>query len=111
MDNHDYDTYIGPRYNKLFAVLSYFGVLWVLGLVIHPEADDPYVKENVNNAIILTILQTLMPLINLVPILGWLVYILWQLVFVVFWLICVISALTGSTFKLPVLSDRFRFAR
>ena len=111
MDNHDYDTYTGPKYNRLFAVLAYFGVLWILGLVIHPEADDPFVKCHVNNAIILTILQMIMPFINLIPILGWIVYILWWLAFIVFWLVCVIIAITGSTFDIPFLGEKFRFAR
>ena len=110
MDNQDYD-YVGAKYNRLFAVLSYFGVLWILGLVIHPEADDPFVKNHVNNGIIFSIVQALLPFINLIPLLGWLIFILCELAILVFWFICVIIALTGSKFDLPVLSEKFQFVR
>ncbi len=40
---------------KLFSILSYISVLWLLGLLISPEKHDPKVRFHVGQGIILSI--------------------------------------------------------
>ncbi|MBE7056330.1 MAG: hypothetical protein E7388_02675 [Ruminococcaceae bacterium] len=41
--------------SKLFSILSYISILWLLGLLISPEKNDPKVKFHVGQGIILSI--------------------------------------------------------
>lgn len=41
--------------SKLFNVLSYIGILWLFGMLINPEKNDPKVRFHVGQGIILTI--------------------------------------------------------
>lgn len=61
---HTEQPFTGPRpntgtaypaadYTKLFSILSYFSVLWLLGLLIDP--DNPRVRFHVNQGILLSI--------------------------------------------------------
>lgn len=42
---------------KLFCILSYVGVLWLFGLLMAPEKNDPRVRFNVGQGILLTIVS------------------------------------------------------
>ena len=46
-------SYPAADYTKLFSILSYFSVLWLLGLLIDP--DNPKVRFHVNQGILLSI--------------------------------------------------------
>ncbi len=40
---------------KLFSILSYIGILWLIGLLVNPEKGDSKVRFHVGQGIILTI--------------------------------------------------------
>ena len=40
---------------KLFSILSYISILWLLGLLISPEKNDPRVRFHVGQGIMLSI--------------------------------------------------------
>ena len=45
----------GSDNSVLYAVLAYIPLLWLIGLLVKPEADNPYVKNHVNNGVIIDI--------------------------------------------------------
>ena len=49
--------------DKLFAILSYIGILWILGLVVAPEKDHAFVKNHVCNTITMRAYKTNMQII------------------------------------------------
>lgn len=46
-----------PDNSKLFCILSYIGILWLIGLLINPEKSMPKVRFHVGQGIILSIVQ------------------------------------------------------
>lgn len=40
---------------KIFSILSYIGILWLVGLLVTPEKEDSKVKFHVGQGIVLTI--------------------------------------------------------
>ena len=46
-----------PDNSKLFCILSYIGILWLIGLLINPERTMPKVRFHVGQGIILSIVQ------------------------------------------------------
>lgn len=43
--------------SKLFCILSYIGILWLVGLLVNPEKNMPKVRFHVGQGIILTITE------------------------------------------------------
>lgn len=41
--------------SKVYSVLAYIGILWLIGLLVTPEKNDPKVRFHVGQGIILTI--------------------------------------------------------
>lgn len=60
---------------KLFSILSYFGLLWLLGLLIRPDNTCPFVRHHVNNGILLLIGFGVYSVIGIfigrIPYVGW----------------------------------------
>ena len=47
---------VAPADNrKLFSILSYIGILWLVGMLVQPEKNDPRVRFHVGQGIILSI--------------------------------------------------------
>ena len=86
---------------KLYSVLCYIWVLWIVGLVV--AQDDPVVKRHINQGLNLFILETIASILAFIPILdivGTLLYIL-SLILAV---LGVVSAVKGDDKPLPILS-------
>ena len=86
---------------KLFSVLAYLGILWIVGLLA--ANDDLYVKYHVNQGLILFIVGIATSVISVIPIIGWIV----GFVGGIFTLVCaimgVVNAVQGQMKPLPVI--------
>lgn len=82
---------------KLFSILSYVGILWLLGLLISPEKTSPFVRSHVNNGIIISIMEC-------IPFVGW-----------VCGAICaimgIIAAAKTQYFTIPVIGDKIKIVK
>lgn len=74
---------------KLFSILAYVGLLWLLGLLIRPDKDCPFVKQHVNNGIIVCIMEC-------IPFVGWVLGPICAIV-------GIIKAATNQNFTIPVV--------
>ena len=92
---------------KAFAILSYFGILWLIGLLKAPEKDVPYVKNHVNNGIVLCIVNVAAAVLNAIPVVGTIVYAVVGLAAFVFAIIGIVKACQNTTYTLPLIGDKF----
>lgn len=92
---------------KAFAVLAYFGLLWLIGLLKAPEKDTAYVKNHVNNGIILTIIGFASGVIAAIPVVGWIVAGVVGLATFVFAIIGIVKACQNQTYLFPVIGEKF----
>ena len=53
--------------DKLFGILAYIFILWIIGLVVAPEKDHAFVKNHVNNGILLTIASVIVTILSKIP--------------------------------------------
>ena len=49
---------------QLFCILSYVSILWIIGMFVAPEKDDPRVRFHVGQGIILTIYSVALTIIT-----------------------------------------------
>ncbi len=85
---------------KLFAILSYFCPLWLLGLLIEPEKNDPFVKNHVNNGIVLSICGFVC---GIIPVIGWIA----SIAVLVFAILGIVAAAQDQQYTIPLIGDKF----
>ncbi len=102
-DNQNYSEQL-PSNAKLFAILSYVSVLWLLGLLISPEKTSPFVRNHVNNGIVLCIVAAILACI---PFLGWIC----EIAVAVFAIMGIIAAAKTQYYTIPLIGDKFKIVK
>ena len=87
--------------NKLFAILSYIGVLCLIPLLT--KKDDPFVFFHAKQGLVLFIAEVITSFIAMIPVLGWVISpIIWVFLLILS-IIGIINVLAGKTKQVPVL--------
>lgn len=91
------------REGKAFAVISYLGILCIIPLLL--KKDNKFALFHGKQGLVLFIGEVGAAIVNIVPILGQLVWILAVLVFGILSLVGIVQALMGNYWKVPVIGD------
>ena len=77
--------------NKLMAIISYFGILWIIPLLTDAK-NDSFVKFHIKQGIILTISFFVVWVVGgMIPILGWMAIPILNLILFVIFIMGIIS--------------------
>ena len=93
----DYTSQMDPadiEQNKVFAILSYFWILWLIPLLAAKESK--FARFHANQGLVLFIASIIC---GIVPILGWLL----SIVVLVFAIMGIVSAVQGQAKDLPLI--------
>lgn len=93
-----------PSNAKLFSILAYISVLWLLGLLITPEKTSPFVKNHVNNGIVLCITGAILACI---PFIGWIA----EIAVIIFMVMGIIAAAKTQYYTLPLFLGNFKIVK
>lgn len=88
---------------KIFAVIGYVGILCLVPLLL--KRDNKFALFHGKQALVLLIGEVGVAIINIVPILGQLIWILGVLVFGILSLAGIVQSLMGNYWKMPVIGD------
>jgi len=88
---------------KIFAVISYLGILCIIPLLLKKE--NKFALFHGKQGLVLFICVIGAAIINIIPILGQLIWILAVLVFGILSLVGIIQALMGNYWKMPIIGD------
>ena len=102
-DNQNYSEQL-PSNAKLFSILSYVGVLWLLGLLISPEKTSPFVRSHVNNGIVLCIVGAILAVI---PFVGWVA----EIAVAIFAIMGIIAAAKTQYYTIPLIGEKFKIVK
>ncbi|MBO4407674.1 MAG: hypothetical protein J5786_00195 [Clostridiales bacterium] len=112
LDNNTYEVDTQPEIvgnAVLYSVLAYFGILFLVGLLAAPEKDTPFVKNHVNNGIVLfgagVILSILAGLSALIWILIPIVSII-SIGLLILSIMGIVKAVQKETFSMPLIGDK-----
>ena len=86
---------------KVFAIFAYIGIFWFLGLLPSDVRESAYLKNHVNNGMVLFICEAILMCI---PFLGWLV----EIGAIVFAVLGIIAAAKNKYYSIPFLSDKVK---
>jgi len=77
----------------------------IIFLIMAPYNTRTFVRFHAVQCLALGVLWFCLGLIAVIPILGWIVWLLGSLTLLVAWILCLVKASQGSYLKLPVISD------
>jgi len=77
----------------------------IIFLIVEPYNKNPYIRFHSWQSIFLGIAAFAISFINIIPILGQIIFLLGMLVLFVAWLIVLLKALKGERYKLPFIGN------
>ena len=77
----------------------------IIFLVVEPYSRNKFVKFHAFQCLGLAVLSIALWIVNVVPVIGWILGLVGHLAVFVIWVICVIKAFQGGKFKIPVIGD------
>lgn len=89
--------------NKVFAILSYFGFLFILPLLCCK--DSGFAKFHANQGLLLFIIEIIAGILNVIPFLGRILSAVLSLIALVFFILGVVSAAQGTMKPLPFIGS------
>ncbi len=89
--------------NKIFAVLAYLGILFLIPLLM--AKNSPYAKFHTNQGFILFLCWVGIGLIGWIPVIGWLISFVGSIALLVFTIMGIINALQGKMVRLPLIGQ------
>jgi uncharacterized membrane protein len=92
--------------DNVAGALAYVTILpAILFLVLADYNKRPFVRFHAFQCICLAVCAFALSIIMIIPILGWIVGILGDLVLFVMWIMCIVKAYGGERWKVPVLGN------
>ena len=86
---------------KVFAILAYVGILWFIGMWPTDVRESSYLKNHVNNGMILFICEMLLACI---PFAGWAV----EIAALVFAIMGIVKAATNKKYTIPFIGEKVK---
>lgn len=91
--------------NKIWAIISYLGIIGIIIAFVSDGKNSPYVKFHLNQSVCLLIAALIGSAVTMVPIIGWLLAPVVGLVILVFVVMGIINAAQGQVKRLPLIGD------
>ena len=89
--------------NKVFAVLSYLGLLSLIPLLL--KKNDEYVQFHARQGFVLAIAEIAACFLNIIPFIGPIFWMILGFVFVIVSIVGIMKALEGERWEIPVLGE------
>jgi uncharacterized membrane protein len=77
----------------------------IIFLVMAPYNQKPFVKFHAFQCLGLAVTSFVLGFINIIPILGQIIFLIGLLALFVLWVLCILKASQGNAFKLPVIGN------
>ncbi len=77
----------------------------IIFLIVEPYNKNSYIRFHAWQSIFLGIVAFVIGFINVIPILGQIIFLVGMLILFVAWIIVLLKALKGERFKLPLIGD------
>lgn len=94
--------------DKTIAIVAYLTVIGlVIALVLNNEKKDLFAKYHIRQSLGLVLTSIALSLINVIPILGWIVSIIGAFVLLYMWVMGLLNAINGRERPVPILGEKY----
>lgn len=88
------------------GALAYITIIpAIIFLVAAPYNQNSYIRFHAWQSIFLNLALFAICIIAVIPILGWIVFFLGWIAILIAWIMCIINAMKGERFKLPLIGN------
>ena len=94
---------------KAFAILSYFGILFLIGLLAAKE--NKFVQYHVNQGILLLLFNIVCSIVSVIPFIGWIVGIVGSIFGFVLFILGIVNSAKGEAKPLPPIGKLFTIVK
>ena len=89
--------------NKVIAAIGYLGILCLIPLLA--KKDSAFAQHHGKQGLVLLIVWMILWVVNVIPVLGQIVWALGSIGILILVLLGIINALNGNTWEMPVLGE------
>ena len=90
------------------AIIAYLTVIGlIIAFVMNNEKNYPFAKYHIRQSLGLVVVGLGLVLISLIPILGWIIYLVGLAVLIYLWIMGLIRAVNGRMEPVPLLGTQF----
>lgn len=93
---------------KSTAIIAYITIIGlIIALVMNNDKKNPFAAYHIRQVVGLAVTGIALGIINVIPILGWMISILGSIVILILWIIGLMNAINGKVKPLPILGDKY----
>lgn len=90
------------------AIIAYLTIIGlIIALVLNSEKKEPLTSYHIRQSLGLMITGLALSLINIIPIVGWIINILGFLVLLYMWIKGLMNAMKGIETPIPILGEKY----
>ncbi|TFH48241.1 MAG: hypothetical protein E4G92_03870 [Bacteroidia bacterium] len=94
---------------KTKAIISHlFGIGWVIALILNMNNKEEYASYYIRQNLGILIVAFMLGFINVIPILGQIIWVIGGILLFVFWLMSFIWSIQGDTKPIPIVGQMFQ---
>ena len=94
--------------DKTIAIVAYLTIIGlVVALVLNNEKRDLFAKYHIRQSLGLVLTSLALSLINVIPILGWIVSMVGAFVLLYMWVMGLLNAINGRERPVPILGEKY----
>ena len=93
---------------KTMAIIAYLTIIGlVIAYIMNNEKKNAFAKYHIQQSLGLTLVAIVLMLINVIPILGWIVSFLGSFLILYLWIMGLVNAMGAKEKPLPLLGKKF----
>lgn len=94
--------------DKTVAIISYLTLIGlIIAFVMNNDKKELFASFHIRQSLGLTLTSLALSLINIIPILGWIVSIVGFFVLLYMWIVGLLNAINGKHKTVPILGDKY----
>lgn len=108
-NNHQQSVAVGQQPDKSVAIIAYLTLIGLIAaFVMNSEKRQRFAAYHIRQSLGIMLTGLVLGMINIIPILGWIVCIIGVIFLFVCWVIGLIAALNGQEKAVPVVGKYFQ---
>ena len=93
---------------KNIAIISYLTVIGlIIAFVLNNEKKEAFSKFHIRQSLGLVLTSLAISVVNIIPILGWIVSLIGFFVLLYMWIVGLLNAINGREKVVPILGDKY----
>ena len=94
---------------KTTAIIAYITIIGlIIAFIMNNEKKNSFAAFHIRQCLGIALTGLALGIINVIPILGWLISIFGSLFILVLWIMGLVSALNGKTKPVPLLGEKYQ---